>query len=60
MGLPETLSLLSGITLLTGSIAMIVSFFNKHQQEQKSRARAEREKAWHVRDFFFPYHSFLK
>ncbi|KAF8604753.1 hypothetical protein BDV93DRAFT_543758 [Ceratobasidium sp. AG-I] len=39
-----------GITLLASSISMIVSFFNKHQREHKARARAraEREKAWHI------------
>ncbi|KAF8594433.1 voltage-gated potassium channel [Ceratobasidium sp. AG-I] len=39
---------LLGITLLASSISMIVSFFNKHQREHKARARAEREKAWHM------------
>ncbi|EUC60623.1 ion channel protein, partial [Rhizoctonia solani AG-3 Rhs1AP] len=39
---------LLGITLLASCISMIVSFFNDHQREHKAKARAEREKAWHM------------
>ncbi|KAG8784636.1 hypothetical protein FRC12_018470 [Ceratobasidium sp. 428] len=39
---------LLGITLLAESISMIVSFFNKHRQQHKDHARAEREKAWQI------------
>ncbi|CAE6475483.1 unnamed protein product [Rhizoctonia solani] len=39
---------LLGITLLASCISMIVSFFNDHQREHKAKARAEREKVWHM------------
>ncbi|QRV84630.1 ion channel protein [Ceratobasidium sp. AG-Ba] len=39
---------LLGITLLAECISMIVSFFNKHHQQHKARARAEREKQWQL------------
>ncbi|KAG9125493.1 hypothetical protein FRC07_007378 [Ceratobasidium sp. 392] len=39
---------LLGITLLAESISMIVSFFNESNQQHKTHARAEREKAWQI------------
>ncbi|CAE7156995.1 unnamed protein product, partial [Rhizoctonia solani] len=39
---------LLGVTLLASCISMIVSFFKEHQREHKAKARAEREKSWHM------------
>ncbi|CAE6533692.1 unnamed protein product [Rhizoctonia solani] len=39
---------LLGVTMLASCISMIVSFFNKHQQKHRDKARAEREKAWQI------------